>query len=220
MYRDTPLITKGVTSTVYDSTADDSDPPGDRVGHVALFDWDDKSYPWIQDQLEANGIGGPTVVFESSDASYHGWNLLVRSFPETATALDEGGDDGKHRSVGTNRGYWRLRVGPKVMPYETADGRAYKPATAYAGTVVVDAEPDRPISGPHYDLAKCIHGGYLLAGRERRQVFGSRGIVGDTAETEMYTTFTDEGKKIQRRALAPSWRGRLDETDTDTDGGE
>lgn len=193
--RDQVLVTKGVTSYVY-AVGEEGEPEGRGgrygVGHIALFDWDDHVGPGdVEGHLHEHGIDGPTVVLESSEGNLHGWNLTVRDFAETAAVLERGNDDTKHRSVGVDRGWWRLRAGPKL----TADDDVYKPAPEVIDVVSLPLRDRfRRISAPHAELLERLHGHLPmdpdLPGR------------GNMVETVTYSTFSDVGKELQRRSWA------------------
>lgn len=199
---DETLITKGVKSTVY--AYNEAGEPAGRfgrygVGHMALFDLDDHMKPHeARLTFEKRGIEGPTVLIESSDGNYHAWNLTVRDFADTAGVLDRGGDDTGHNNVGKKRGWWRLRVGPKI----TANSDVYKPTPEFVGSFWVDPKGRGKvcISGPHEELLKRTYEGYEGCHArkcERR---------GNLIEVVSYTTFTDEGKALQKQVESGSLR--------------
>lgn len=188
---DRVLITKGLTSMAYAMTPEmEPDGPKDRygIGHVAPFDWDDHvAIGEIPDLLDDAGLGGPTVVFESSEGNLHGWNLTLREFPETAAVLEAGRDDTKHRLVGEDRGWWRLRVGPKL----TADDDVYKSAPDRVTTYNRPLDTRfQAVSSPHLEWLRSLHGPL--------GVDGHYPTYGSHVEMVAYATFTDRGKELQR----------------------
>jgi hypothetical protein len=184
------LVTEGVQSTVAEHAPEGSD----RVrglGHIALLDWDGHVEPVdAADLLERHQVRGPTAVWESSEGCYHGWNLGVRRFPRTADLLADLNDDTGHRDVGLDRGWWRLRMGPK----KRANNDVYKSAPEYLDTLEGYGGTVR-VSGPHLDLA-------VWAGmpEERADAIAERHhVVGDTTKVVNYVTMTDREKAIRRK---------------------
>lgn len=190
---DQTLITKGVTSVVYEYN-DAGRPAGKYgrygVGHIALFDHDSHMSDPVETEayFREHGIDGTSVVFKSSKGNYHTWNLKIRSFHETGKVLARGNDDTKHRQVGEDRGYWRLRAGPKLK--ESND--VYKPMPEAVYSFNVGA--GHVCSGPHAEMIRKAHGEEWLN-------FEANRYRGNMTETIMYTTFTDAGKKIQSQSV-------------------
>lgn len=187
------LLTEGVTSIVL------TEHPGPRgwhgIGHVALFDWDSHVSPAdVREFYKDGDLWGPTFVFESSDGSYHGWNLQVRSFADTSRMLQEYRDDTKHRGVGDRRGWWRLRVGEK----RRITNDVYKPAPEYVARFAPVPNTDTParVSNPHLELARvCGVPDDVVS--EVRDLYRP---VGDQMEVVAYVTMTDIEKHIRRRS--------------------
>jgi hypothetical protein len=199
------LVTRGVTSTVF-AWDDDGEPAGRRgregVGHVALFDLDDHlAPPDVEPHFREAGIAGPTLLLESSAGSWHAWNLCVRSHPDTDAVLNAGDDDRRHRRIGTDRGYWRLRAGPK---FRRNSDRYKDPPVFRGGFVVADPEdpPQYPLSRPHTDLARKLWPEAMDAEMntigEYQSVAHPHGDlwVGDAVRIASYATFTDREKAI------------------------
>jgi len=198
---DAVLATTGVTSCVY---ADD--PRANPIGHVALFDHDDRVTGGDAERLfRAEGIAGPTAVFRSSRGKYHCWNLGVRGVDRTAGVLMAGDDDEKHVVVGENRGHWRLRTGPK----RRQNNDCYKPApTLVDQFAVIDGDGFPAVSLPHLQLIEKLFpdlADELFVAVERyvehyRNAHrpSEPAYVGRTLELKQYATFTDRGKELQR----------------------
>jgi hypothetical protein len=179
------LATEGVYSTVWDRT-------NGRVGglgHVALFDWDGHADLGSLETFYDDGLSGPTFVFESSEGKLHGWNVRVRRFPATAKALADYRDDTKHKRVGEQRGWWRLRVGEK----RAIGDQVYKKAPEYVG--YYDDNSGGRVSDPHLELARVcgVRESVVKAIRERYDA------VGDGTKIVSYATMTDVEKLVRRR---------------------
>lgn len=187
------LITKGVRSTVY-SYNELGEPAGPYgrygIGHVLLADLDEKydSVPDIRMYLDAMQLDGPSVIVESSDGSFHVINLCVRSFTEIPSLMRVLESDKKHIRIGEDRGWWRLRVGPKL----TENDNRYKPMPKVKK--VHNRPSDRPVSGPHTELLRKLHG--LDGGWMADHTFR-----GNCLEVNSYTTFSDYGKKLQQKVM-------------------
>lgn len=185
--KDHQLVTRGVKSPVMDGP----DWARDGIGHMALFDWDDHiSAEDVPGLLDRADIEGPTIVWESSEGNLHGWNLAVRPFSKTAVVLKDGKDDGKHRTVGESRGWWRLRAGPKISPQ---GHREYKPAPE--PLAFYDRPTDWPVAAAHWQLAHLLTDGFIPEPDPTYELRGSSVL------TAMYVTFTDLGKLVQKRVV-------------------
>lgn len=186
------VLTRGVHSTVY--AYNDLGEPAGRygrygAGHVALFDHDDHEDPGSIFQLFAEEcILGPTYIFESSEGQYHSLNMKLRGFHKTCKTLKVGNDDWKHTDIGFERGWWRLRVGPKL----TANDDMYKPDPSFVDSFMIGT--DMRVSSPHIELISKLHDDV-----EHPDGLFACERYGDMVETIAYATYTDEEKAIQRR---------------------
>jgi hypothetical protein len=187
--QDYTLLTSGVRSPVF---AGNEDGETEEVGHVALLDWDDHVGPErARELLDEHDVTGPTVFWRSSEGSWHGWNLEVRRFADTASLMDDLEDDGKHRSIGETRGWWRLRTGPKV--YES--GMTYKPAPKQVGYDLRSA--DGPISWPHLKLVAYLSDRPEYVDRMDDEY----DLAGHSLLASQYVTFTDPEKQLHRQMV-------------------
>ena len=181
-----PLITKGIISVVY-SYDHEGNPKGRYgrygIGHVSLLDWDDHVSIGDARQIAENSIG-PTFIFESSPGNLHGWNLAIRRFHRTKEYLISANDDTKHTDIGVERGWWRLRAGPKL----TSEDNTYKDSPKPIDVIYGDLAK---VSSPHLRIAEALYG-------ERTKCSEMYGLEGNCTEAVMYTTFTDREKLIQR----------------------
>lgn len=178
------LSTRSVNSPVLESTdhntADVEEGRVDPMGHVMLIDYDVVERETLNDDLA--GIEGITVVAESSENSYHAWNLTVRSKDDTALRLLETETDVSHVGPGYRRGYWRLRIGPKVRTNE----EIYKERPELRAVVV--NEPVGRQSLAHWSLAKGLWPDRMPDERPDAE------WVGSAFTSSEYATFTDELK--------------------------
>lgn len=151
------LTAQGITSRVFDSDAN-------VVGHVNLMDFDG---PITTDQWrdEIEGLNGITAVFESSEESYHVWNLSVSSKSSTVFTMLETHCDSKHIHIGWRRDptYWVLRVGPKSHqnnqnPDGDEDKDVYKSGPKLERLFISRDEHLPPQSRPHFDFLMAYEG--------------------------------------------------------------
>lgn len=151
------LTTKSVNSPVFGNS--DIEPPevydperGDKevfnLDHVLLLDFDGKPFHAIKDRFE--NYPGITLCFESSEGSFHVWNLTVRPRLEVLESMVLLRDDPSHIRNGLQRAYWRLRIGPKVR--ESQDIYKERPGLK---TIWIN-ETDSPQSKAHWNLAKAL----------------------------------------------------------------
>jgi hypothetical protein len=181
--RDEYLVTEGVHSTVWKR----ENGRLDGLGHVALFDWD--GHVSADDVAGFDGLDGPTFLWESSPGKLHGWNVVVRRFPSAAETLETFRDDTKHRRVGVDRGWWRLRVGEK----RPVEDDVYKQSPEFLG--LYDDEVGGFVSDPHLELARvCGVPESIVA--EVRDTYEP---VGDGTKIVSYATMTDMEKCVRRR---------------------
>jgi len=188
--RDKYLVTEGVHSTVWKK--DDGRMSG--LGHVALFDWDDhvsRAQAQLMHGDNGDGIDGPTFLWESSPGNLHGWNVKVRRFPATAEVLNDHCDDTKHRRVGVDRGWWRLRVAEK----RPVEDDAYKESPVFLGLCDETFDEGGRVSDPHLELAR-VCGAPDEAIRSIRHHYEP---VGDGIKVVAYATMTDLEKCVRRR---------------------
>lgn len=182
------LTTKSVTSCVFRegdqvTRADVHEGEEQPHGHIFLSDWDEttqrKARKWA---AELDGI---TALFESSEGSYHAWNLCVAPLPEQTCRLVVHRDDESHVRAGIKRGYWRLRHEPKQWNYEDEQ---YKDAPEF--DCIMWNTTAIPQSRPHFDLLQSM----VEIPDELSDHLLKFEWVGDSTSQEEYETLTDEGK--------------------------
>lgn len=178
------LTTRSVNSPVLPTTdtdiSDVSEGRCDPIGHVMLVDYDVMQVEQLNSDLAE--LEGVTIVAESSEDSYHAWNLTVRSKEDTALRLLETRTDMGHVGPGYRRGYWRLRIGPKVR----ISDEIYKPRPSLRAVVV--NEPVGRQSLAHWSLAKGLWPDRMPDERPDAEWIGS------AFTSSEYATFTDELK--------------------------
>lgn len=179
------VTTKSVTSIVLaeggDTTrADVHNGDGDPYGHVCLFDWDDINQRTATKR--AGNMPGISVVLESSEGSYHCWNLSVSDLKTTACRLVLQEDDQAHIRAGIKRAYWRIRFTPKVWNYSD---EVYKPAPELVTITYNRTEKEQ--SEPHWNLAKALF--------DVPELPVEFDWVGDSLTEEEYETMTDKEKE-------------------------
>jgi hypothetical protein len=148
--------------------------------HVMLLDYDEKDPSMTCEVID--DVPGISVVLESSDGSCHVWSLTARPVEETVCEMVMLRNELAHIRSGLNRGYWRLRIGPKVRN----GGDTYKEPPELRSVVV--NETSRPQSRPHWKLARSL---YDLPDLPPTKHFE---WVGEDLSTEKYATLTDEAK--------------------------
>ena len=181
------VFTQGVQSTVLDQN-------GSRVGHALLLDADDA------DPLDVLALPphlpGVTAVFESSEGSYHLWNLSVRDLSETVLKMmDLSVCDDAHAGSSYRRGYSVLRFVAKVRD----DGETYKERPSLEGIWVNEGE-GLPQSRPHAEALVSLadEQGSESDAERLRDALDSETLrwVGDRERllTDQYATVSDDVK--------------------------
>jgi len=153
----------------------------DTEGHIMLLDCDDKDGHMASEK--ADDLPGISLVLESSENSAHIWNLTVRSHKETALEMVMQRNELAHIRSGLKRGYWRLRMGPKVRQ----NGESYKSRPELVSVVVNETEERQ--SSPHWKLARSL---YDIPDLPQRKRFN---WTGDEFSSEKYATLTDKAKE-------------------------
>lgn len=181
------LTTKSVNSTVPVNEGDkgDDDRFGNGDAHICLLDYDDSHLKAVKGRVsDAPGIN---VVLQSSEDSYHVWNLSVDDLKTTACRQVLLRDDYPHIRNGIQGGYWRLRIGPKM--FANMDKEEYKPRPQLE-TIWVNGA-DYAQSEPHIRLAEGLFDVDLspVIDRYNFKLVGN----GDTSHDEYYS-ITDKLK--------------------------
>ena len=179
------VTTKSVNSYLYDGTQGDDPDPSDAYGHITLLDWDEITEQTAHERVDDKD--GLTIIAESSENSYHAWNLTVQPRLETMESMVALRDDTAHVRSGLKRRYWRLRYGPKE--WGEAGDKIYKEKPELVG--IVANATDREQSRPHYRLARALWDIPEMPDEMRR----SYNWTGDALDVEQYATLTDTGKE-------------------------
>jgi len=167
--------TQSVNSPVITDSSDE------YRGHIMLLDYDDKGGYLASEKADA--LPGISLVLESSEGSAHIWNLTVRSLEGTALEMVMLQNELNHIRSGLKRGYWRLRMGPKVRQ----NGESYKSRPELVSVVVNETEREQ--SSPHWKLARSL---YEIPDLPTHKRFN---WTGDEFSSEKYATLTDKAKE-------------------------
>lgn len=165
------LTTNSVNSWVKDRE-------GEVIGHVILCDYDAMGSNFESD---IDKLDGMTLVLESSENSYHLWNLKIRSLPVTALRMLELHGDASHIPPGFRRGFWRLRAGEKRRQSQGI----YKDRPELKA--VYWNETDEPHSKPHFRVARALFDDLPASNPVQEW-------VGESLSVSEYLTLTDELK--------------------------
>lgn len=171
------LEAKGIQSTVQVN--------GERDGHILLIDWDDWT-PGEREQKYIEDLPGITFLTESSEGSYHCWNLTIRGLDETALELLKVKSDPMRTVVGYRwrPPRWVTRLSPKKWK---SDGTVYKDAPRL---VSMRYNPTTlPQSKGHWVMARAFIEGFPEEPPEGA-VMRDTGTVVDE-----YEAYTDEQKR-------------------------
>jgi hypothetical protein len=149
------VLAVGVSSAVLREAGEDGEGDLEAVGHVLLLDYDDGA-TYADVRAEAGRFDGVTAVLESSEGSFHVWNLSVRDLDTALLDALRTGTDALHVQQSAKRGRFILRCGPKFRldPDDGSLGETYKGAPE-----VVDAwatPTAAPTSRPHLDLLRAL----------------------------------------------------------------
>lgn len=160
------LTTRGVTSKV----------AGLNMG---LFDFDTgiSKSKVLNECMDLDGIN---ILWRSSKTGYHLWNLAIRPIKEIAMLGLEMGADCKHVQSGVHKGRWVLRISPKWH-----NGEIYKEEPKLLHTFCNPSSKYHSI--PHLQLFKALTG-------KTPCNTDNYTWVGQSADIEVYRTFTDKMK--------------------------
>jgi len=140
------LRTSGLSSRVYSFEC------GEEIdhGHILMIEWDD-----IDDVFrpvsDLQRLPGVSILLQSSDQSWHGYNLGIRSFEEQITDAARKSGDLHHIRSSARRGYFVLRILEKIRE---ESGEVYKPAPQIVD--VFASGSDLPQSRAHMQLFVSI----------------------------------------------------------------
>jgi hypothetical protein len=191
------VYTAGAQSTVMDES-------GSRVGHALLLDADDA------DPLDvfalAEHLDGVTAIFESSEGSFHLWNMSVRDLqPTILRMLDLRVCDDAHAGASFRRGYAVLRFVAKVHE----NGENYKQRPQLRDVWVNEDDTDLAQSRPHAEAVLSLadeqndEQNQQKAAERLRDALDSEALrwVGDAQQllTDQYATVSDDAKADIRR---------------------
>jgi hypothetical protein len=138
------VYTKGISSAVMED--------GEAVGHVLLLDADAEDDLRVYQAAAKLGERNVTALWESSSGSFHVWALGVRPWDQACLdALSWQVNDAQHVAQSRRRGYFVLRVAPKVRE----GGAVYKDAPQLR-ELWVPEDPDLPQSLPHLRLVRGL----------------------------------------------------------------
>lgn len=174
-------IANGICTTQSINSPVIVDEEGTTEGHIMLLDYDEKNAPTTCETID--NLPGISIVLESSENSSHVWNLTVREVEKTVTEMVMLRNELAHIRSGLNRGYWRLRIGPKVRD----GGDLYKSPPELKSVVV--NETSKTQSSPHWKLCKSMYDIPALPDTKRFNWTGTE------FSTERYATLTDEAKE-------------------------
>ena len=175
------LTTKGVNSKVMDYS--EGVQKYKTIGHIGLFDFDGVKKSLVLE--ETKDLPGISILFESSEGSFHIYNLCVRDVKEIAILGLKLHCDCKHISHGYKVGKWVLRIAPKWN-----GDKPYKPAPKYCLSWFNETE--LPQSKAHWNVIRAI------VPQLRNKVISAGRCVwgGVAAQTEEYMTVTDQMKGV------------------------
>lgn len=182
------VTTNSVNSTVYEKGSDTTfadvhNGDAEPWGHIMLLDYDECSERQAKQRLEDKP--GITLILKSSPGSHHVWNLCVQPKADVVQSMVLLRDDYSHVRSGIKRGYWRLRIGPKVRE----GGDTYKERPELVA--VLFNETDRVQSKAHWRLARALYDIPPLPDAIREWVEWK----GESHTVERYATLTDEAKE-------------------------
>ena len=165
------LTTRGVTSKVAGS-------------NMGLFDFD-TGISKTKVLNECMDLDGVNILWRSSKTGFHLWNLSLRPIDEIAMLGLKMGADCKHVQSGVNKGHWVLRISPKWHNAEI-----YKPEPKLLHTFCNPS--NREHSMQHLQLFKALTG---------KTPCGTKSYtwVGESADVEVYRTYTDKMKERLER---------------------
>jgi hypothetical protein len=104
------IKTIGISSGVVETdTSDDHD----VIGHVLLLDYDEGVNP-VELRREVEDLPGVVALFESSTGSFHAWCLSIADLDDQLLRGLQTSTDPQHVQSSAKRGYYVLRVGPKL----------------------------------------------------------------------------------------------------------
>lgn len=179
------VYTAGVSSAVLD---------GDEcVGHVLLLDCDDVDA--LTAYRAAESMNGVTAVLESSEGSYHVWNLTVRPFEEAILdGLSWRIADSEHVAQSRRRGRYVLRATSKVRD----DGTRYKAPPKLLDVFVNLTDEDGDDVGPQ-SLPHLLRLEAMVEEQEADVAVPSPAGISTVGgecglAVDRYMTLTDEGK--------------------------
>jgi hypothetical protein len=165
-----------------------SDADGEVLGHVLMLDYDDVREVAPRISL-LDSLDGVSVLLESSDGSYHGYNLSVRSIEEQVYRAAQTESEAGHVRSSARRDHFVLRWTAKLREPDMTE---YKPAPSVVWCSV--SESDVPQSEPHLRALaqRAEEDGRPEVAADLRGYDGE--TVGSNLSVEHYQTLTDEIK--------------------------
>ena len=182
------LRTSGVSSVVRDDE-------GEALGHILMLEWDEcENVLRAVDDLDR--LPGASVLLQSSESSYHGYNFSVRPWAEQVTDAARKSGDLNHVRASARRGYFVLRI---LEKFREETGEIYKPAPEVMAAFVSESELQQ--SRPHLEFFRDLaeeQGLEPVADELAAVLEDGERLVGSGMDVDHYQTGTDEIKRRLR----------------------